>query len=294
MMGAMSLGLLLAATLQAAPPPLPPSAGPDAAEEARAPETASPDYRIGPEDVVRIAVYGHPDLAQTVVVRGDGTFVYPLVGRVEALDLTAPELERKLADLLSQGFIRNPQVSAAIQEYRSRIVFVVGAVARPGPYPLLGTRRLVEVLAKAGPSTSDAGTEVLVVRPPAPSARPLLPEDVSGAAGSAAVAEVIRVNIRDIEAGDLAKNIVLLPGDTVFIPTVPRVFVAGRVESPGGYPFVPGTTVRQVVTLAGGATRSRGGIRVVREIDGRTRTLKVDLEDLVRPGDTIVVGGRPF
>jgi len=290
----MSLGWLLAATLQAAPaPPLaaPPSGAPNLAS---LPEAAGRDYRIGPEDVVKIVVYGHPDLTQSVVVQADGAFVFPLVGRVEASDLAPPELESRLTELLARGFIRNPQVTVAVQEYRSKVVFLVGELARPGPYPLVGTRRLVEILAKAGPMTAHAGTEVVVVRPRFPAARPLLPAEVSGEAAPAGQAEVIRVDLRDIQAGDLGKNIVLLPRDTVFVPAASKVFVSGRVKNPGAYPFDPGTTVRQAVSLAGGGAVSAERIRVVREIEGRAQPLKVGLDDLVQPGDTIIVRGKLF
>jgi polysaccharide export outer membrane protein len=268
----MSLVLLLAAALQA-PPALPsPAAHPDAAEAAPRGEGEGRDYTIGPEDVLRIAVYGHPDLTQTVAVQADGAFPFPLLGRVEASDLAPPALERKLAEMLAKGFIREPQVAVTVQQYRSKIVFVVGEVFRPGPYPLVGTRRLVEVLAKAGPMTGNAGTEVVVVRP----------------------AEVIRVDLRDIQAGDLGKNVALLPRDTIFVPAAPKVFVTGRVPNPGGYPFAPGTTVRQAVSLAGGSARSPGRIRVLREIGGRAQQVQVGLDDLVQAGDTIVVRGGLF
>jgi polysaccharide export outer membrane protein len=282
----MVLVFLLAAVLQVAGSP---AGTPDAPDAAGAAEGAG----RGPEDVLRIAVYGHPDLTQTVSVQADGSFAFPLVGRVEASDLAPPELERRLAGLLARGFIRDPQVAVVVQQYRSKIVFVVGEVARPGPYPLVGTRRLVEVLAKAGPMTPNAGTEVVVVRPRNPEARPVLPAEV-GAAAAGGTADVIRVDLRDIEAGDLGQNVALLPEDTVFVPAAPKVFVSGRVPNPGGYAFAPGTTVRQAVSLAGGSARSAGRVRVLREVGGRAQPVQVGLDDLVQAGDTIIVRGKLF
>jgi len=281
----MPLALLLAAALQAPAGPLP--SGASAAEGSFA-EEAGRDYRIGPEDVLKIAVYGHADLTQTVAVQADGTFVFPLLGRVPAADLAPPELERRLADLLGRDFIREPQVSVTVQQYRSKVVFVVGEVSRPGLYPLVGTRRLVEVLAKAGPLTARAGTEVVVVRPRSGEARPVLPSEV-GADAAAGSAEVIRVDLRAIEGGDLDKNVALLPRDTVFVPAAPKVFVSGRVPDPGGYPFPPGTTVRQAIGLAGGSVKSAARTRVLREQGGRAREVEIGLDDLVQAGDTIVV-----
>jgi polysaccharide biosynthesis/export protein len=281
----MPIALLLAAALQAPPGPV---SGAALAAEGVATAEAGRDYRIGPEDVLKITVYRHPDLTQTVAVQADGTFVFPLLGRVPAADLSPPELERRLADLLGRDFIRDPQVSVTMQEYRSKVVFVVGEVARPGLYPLVGTRRLVEILARAGPLTALAGSEVLVVRSRSEEARPVLPSEVGGET-AAGTSEVIRVDLRAIEGGDLGKNVVLLPRDTVFVPAAPRVFVSGRVPDPGGYPFPPGTTVRQAIGLAGGSVKSAARTRVLREKGGRAREVEIGLDDLVQAGDTIVV-----
>jgi polysaccharide export outer membrane protein len=143
-------------------------------------------------------------------VQPDGTFTFPLVGRVKGSDMTPAELEKKIAILLSRGFIRNPQVTVVVQEYRSKTVYVVGEVARPGPYPLSGRTTLVEVLAKAGPTTA-AGAEVVVVRPQQGVAvvGPVLPTEV--AEGEEAPpdkprAEVIRVNMTVIQAGDSTRT----------------------------------------------------------------------------------------
>lgn len=281
----MALALLIAALLQA--PPGTVAAAAPAAEGAPVEEEGR-DYRIGPEDVVRIAVYGHPDLTQTVAVQADGTFVFPLLGRVSAADLAPPELERRLADLLGRDYVREPQVAVSVQQYRSKVVFLVGEVARPGLYPLVGTRRLLEVLAKAGPMSASAGTEVVIVRSRSGEARPVLPSEVATGGGGGA-AEVIRVDLRAIQAGDLDQNVPLLPRDTVFVPAAPRVFVSGRVPDPGGYPFAPGTTVRQAVGLAGGSARSASRVRVLREVEGRAREVSVGLDDLVQAGDTVIV-----
>lgn len=264
-----------------------------------APPTAAPvgDYQIGPEDILRITVYGHEDLTQTVVVQSDGTFVFPLVGRVKAGDLTPKELERKIMALLSQGFIRNPQVTVVVSEYRSKTIFVVGEVMRPGTYPLSGSRTLVEALARAGPTTANAAGEVVIVRPQGQVQGPVLPNQI-GDGGSLAPgqAEVIRVNLRDIQAGDLTKNIALRPNDTVFVPQAPKVFVSGEVRNPGAYPFSPGTTVRQAISLAGGLTEdgSSGRIRVVRDVQGKAREAKIKLDEPIQAGDTIVVKSKLF
>ena len=256
------------------------------------------DYTIGPEDILRVTVFGHDDLTQVTVVQPDGTLIYPLIGRVKAADLTAKELERKITTLLAQGYVRSPQVTVAVQEYRSKSVFVVGEVSRPGPYPIAGRMTVLELLAKAGP-TAAAGAEIVIVRPKTPVQGPIVPVDVTGITTDPAVAdqaEIIRVNVRDIQMGQLDKNIAVRPNDTIFVTQAARVFVTGEVRNPGPISFWSGMTVRKAVYTAGGFSpdAATGRLRVVREIEGKTKEVKIGLDDPVQPGDTILVKAKLF
>ena len=261
------------------------------------------DYQIGPADILRVTVYGHDDLTQSVLVQPDGTFTYPLVGRVKGSDMSPAELEKKIAILLARGFIRNPQVTVVVQEYRSKTVYVVGEVARPGPYPIAGRTTLVEVLAKAGP-TAAAGAEVVVVRPRQAVEGPILPTEVvpAGTADAEAAppdkprADVFRVAMSAIQAGEMDKNLALEPNDTVFVPQAPKVFVSGEVRNPGAYGWFPGMTTRQLISVAGGLTPdgSDGRLKVVRQVGGKSQEDKIKLDEPIKPGDTVVVRRRLF
>lgn len=230
---------------------------------------------LGPEDVLRVTVYGHADLTHTVVVEADGTFVFPLIGSVSVDGLTVQELEQSLTRRLADGYIREPRVTVVIERHRSRSVMVMGEITRPGTYALSDARTLVEVLSRAGPPLATAGTEVVVVH--------------AGAAG-----EAVRVDMERLQGGEPGSNLKLEPGDTVFVPRAPQVFVTGRVQKPGSYALRPGTTVRQAIGLAGGFERSAatGRVRILRQVDGQTRELSARLDDVLRAGDTIVVGKR--
>jgi polysaccharide export outer membrane protein len=268
--------LVVAGLLAQAPKPSPPAAA------------GYGEYAIGPQDILKIAVYGHEDLTQTVVVQPDGTLSFPLVGRMKVAGLTPKALQEQLGEALGRGFIRHPQVSVVVHEYRSKVVFVVGEVARPGSYPLAGELSVVEVLALAGPMTPAAGSEVIVVRPTGEVQGPTMP--------GSGTTDVIHIDIRELQASNLAKNVRLRPNDTVFVPQAPKVFVSGEVKNPGGFPFVPGQTVRQLISLAGGFTEdgSESRIRVVREIDRKPKEIKIKLDEPVKAGDTIVVKARLF
>lgn len=267
-----------------APAPAPPTAA--------APAAAASDYRIGPGDILRITVYGHDDLSQTVVVQPAGGFVYPLIGAVDATEATPQEVEARIVAHLAKGLIRDPRVTVVVQEFRSKVIYVVGEIARPGAYPLTGRTTVVEILAKAGPLSPLAGSEVVVVRPVAGGTdRPLLPSEVKPAA-----AEVLKVDVSAIQAGRLERNLLLAPNDTVFVPQAERIFVTGEVRNPGAFAYSTGLTVRQAVSLAGGFSEdaATGGARVVRTNAGHVRTLKMKLDEPIRPGDTILIKAKLF
>src|SRR5947208_601226 len=92
-------------------------------------------YIVGPLDVLAIDVFGQPTLHGNYPVDADGTFTFPLLGRTKVGGLTLREVEELLRMQLSNGFLKNPQVSVAVAQYRSQRVFVVGEVRVPGTYP---------------------------------------------------------------------------------------------------------------------------------------------------------------
>ena len=255
------------------------------------------EYQIGAQDILKITVFGHEDLTQTVIVQSDGTFFFSLVGRVKAADLTPKELERKLTTLLAQGYLRNPQVTVMVQEYRSKSVFVMGEVARPGPLPYTGNMTVMQMLAQVGP-TAGAGSEVMILRPINGDQQGPLSIDAASAGDASAnkQADTIRVNIRDIQMGQLDKNIALKPNDTIFVTQAAKVFLLGEVRNPGPQVYVSGLTVRQAITNAGGFTAdaSKGKIVIGRQVDGQYKEIKAKPEDPLQPGDTITVKAKLF
>src|SRR6185369_13908253 len=122
------------------------------------------DYVIGPQDVLAIAVFDQTDLSGRYSVETNGTFSFPLVGRVTAAGLTLRQFEKELTGRLADGFFKNPQVTVGVEQYRSQRVFVMGEVRQPGPVALTGGMTLIEALARAGSTTSTASGEVAIVR----------------------------------------------------------------------------------------------------------------------------------
>jgi polysaccharide biosynthesis/export protein len=249
-------------------------------------------YVIGPQDVLAISVWEQPDLTGKFTVETDGSFTYPFVGRLKAAGMTLRDLEAELTKRLSDGYLKKPQVSVAVDEYRSQRIFVVGEVRQAGAYPLTGDMTLIEALAKAGSTTSDGSGEAIIVHAPTGKVPdgPVLPGQLQGA-------DVVRVDLKRLQEGDASQNVPLRGGDTVFVPRAETIYVFGQVRSPGAYALqTKDTTVLQALSLAGGVT-DRGAsnrIRIVRIINGEKKEFRVKLTDPVLPGDTIVVPERFF
>jgi polysaccharide biosynthesis/export protein len=248
------------------------------------------DYVIGPQDVLLIQVFDQPDLGGKYTVETDGTFTFPLVGRVKAGALTLRGFERELKTRLADGYFKNPQITVAVEQYRSQRVFVMGEVRQPGPVALTGGMTLIEALARAGSTLPTSSGEVSIVRGPQNSeGGPSLPDQD-------AASEVFRASIRDLESGSLSKNLELRDGDTIFVPRAELVYVFGEVKNPGGYAVQKNTTVLQALSLAGGVNEhaAMNRIQVTRIVKGVKTDVKVKLTDVVRPEDTIVVPQRYF
>jgi polysaccharide biosynthesis/export protein len=248
------------------------------------------DYVIGPQDVLTIQVFDQADLGGKYSVETDGTFSFPLIGRVKAGGLTLRAFENELKAKLADGYFRDPQVSVAVEQYRSQRVFVMGEVRQPGPVPLTGGMTLIEALARAGSTNATASGDVSIVRAARGTTEgPVLPDQD-------AATEVFRTSIRDLEGGAMSQNVALRDGDTIFVPRSETVYVFGQVRTPGAYGVQTNATVLQALSLAGGVTEhgATNRIRIVRIEQGQEREVKAKLSDPVRPGDTIIVPQRFF
>jgi polysaccharide export outer membrane protein len=249
------------------------------------------DYVIGPDDVLTITVFGQPTMTGKYNVEADGTFTFPLLGRIVAGGQTLRGLEQALIDRLLDGYMKRPEVSVSIDQHRSKRIFLMGEVRQPGEYMLRGETSLLEALARAGSTTAEASGEVVVLRPPAGEAKggPVLPEDTRAS-------EVVRVSLEKLQAGELSQNMAVRDGDTIFLPRGEKVFVYGQVRAPGAYSMQKDMTVLQALSVAGGVTE-RGAanrVRVARFVNGERKEVDIKLGDRIRPGDTIIVPERFF
>jgi polysaccharide export outer membrane protein len=127
--------------------------------------TLGSDYKIGPNDLMDIEVFGVPDLKRTVRVNAGGQVSLALIGNITISGMTAQEAEVKIAAKYAEKYLQNPEVSLFIKEYTTQRITVEGAVTKPGIYPVTGNVTLLRVLALAGGGANYADmNEVMVFR----------------------------------------------------------------------------------------------------------------------------------
>lgn len=255
-------------------------------------------YEIGAGDTLRIAVTGQPEMSGDFAVDSSGMLILPVLGRIKASGLTARALERKLVTLLADGYLKRPEVAVTVKEFRSQRVYVTGELSKPGPYPLTGDRTLLTLIGEIGPlEQQDMGHEVIIIRPPeAESAEvPELTQPTGTLPNEVPGSQVFRMNLKELLSGNPAKNVELMPGDTVYFPKAANVYVMGHVARPGPVRYQEAMTVFQALTLAGGITeKGSQKVKILRFVDGKQVEIKAKMTDLLQPEDTIKVPERFF
>ena len=162
---------------------------------------ADGEYRIGPEDLLDIAVWNNPAISRTMPVRPDGKICLPLLNEVQAAGLTPPQLRDVLMKRLTD-YMPSPEVSVIVREVHSFKVSVIGEVKTPGRYELKSRATVLDVLAQAGPFTDFASrARIFVIR------------------SNGGAVKRIPFNYNKVVSGDAPDgNFSLQPGDIVVVP----------------------------------------------------------------------------
>jgi polysaccharide export outer membrane protein len=238
--------------------------------------SADNDYRMGTGDVVRITVYGNPDLTTEARVGEDGGITFPLIGAVKAAGQTPADAEKEISTRLAKGgFIVDPNVNLNIVQYRGQQISVLGRVNRPGKHTLEKVSRVTDALALAGGIILDGADTVTLVR-----------------------ARDGKTEYRDIDvialfkAGGEASNELIQDGDIINVARQPMFYIYGEVQRPGAFRLEQNMNLVQALSLGGGVT-ARGtqkGIRILRrDASGGMQELEAKLADPVKKDDVIYV-----
>lgn len=244
-------------------------------------QQSSAAYNIGPDDVLRISVYGYEDLKTESRVSADGRITFPLIGEVVASGKSGMELEEAIAvRLIDGGFIHDAQVSVTVVEHVSQQVSVLGYVNKPGRYPLDSDSSIVDLIAMAEGIHEMGDHKVVVTR------------TVDGKP------QKYELNLRDyLENAESMTPFKMQQGDQVYVPKASLFYIYGEVQHPGGYRVDPEISVVKALSIGGGLTLrgTENGI-VIKRKDESGALLETDakLSDTVLKDDVIYVGERWF
>jgi polysaccharide export outer membrane protein len=252
-------------------------------------------YRVGPGDEVAIDVFGVEELSGNYRVDGMGRISLPLIGNVEVSGYTLAETEQVLEQRYGTEYLRDPQITVSVMEFRSQQFTAVGAVARPQVYNTERKITLIEALAMAGGLGENAGRTVYITD------RIRNPE--TGELGTRSLA----ISVEDLSQGRADVNVVLGEQALINIPPAGSVFVEGAVGNPGVYRQRGGTTVLKAIAMAGGLTfeAKRNTIFVLRRdpSTGRWNQQTVAMDEIraspendiaLADGDIVVVEQGPI
>src|SRR3990172_2243147 len=236
------------------------------------------DYRIGPEDLIEISVFEVPELSRTVRVSASGDISLPLIGTMKATGFSPLQLEQAVTASLRQSYVKDPQVSVFLKEYKSDPVSVVGAVKVPGLYQIQTQKSLIEVLAMAqglseGPQILP-GRTIIIARKQRP--------------GAVETADTLEIPIKALlQDSDAQWNVPIYPGDVIKMVPAGKFYVTGDVNQPGGFALTDYDSVStiQAVAMAGGTKKTaslKQAVIIRRDAAGNRVEEKVDLKRVLQ------------
>jgi polysaccharide export outer membrane protein len=218
---------------------------------------AEPDLVLAPGDLIAIHIYADSDYIPTARIAPDGTVLLPLIGIVHLQGLSVIKAEQLIAEkLVAAGMYRDPQVSLQIAEGPNSVVTIAGEVH--GVIPVIGPRRLLDVLTAAGGLPATASHIITINRP--------------------GLAQPIVVDLGSDPLNSSLGDIPVLRGDTIITSRIGIVYVLGAFKTSGVIPLNAYTplTLTELTSLSGGMLfegRSKD-LRIIRTV-GNSRTVAV-------------------
>jgi len=236
-------------------------------------EKISPNYRVGPQDMIEITVFGHDEWNRSVRVSEEGKIPFPFIGEIDINGLTRLEIEKKLKTAIDERLLVNAQVIVFIKEFHSQKISLFGAVGNQGQYELEGPETLLSLLSKAGGMTENAGEDILVIRQ--------LPDKTTRS---------LKISIHDLMMnGDPALDIPLQTNDKINVPKAEMVklYFVGEVTKTGVLEVKKSKIpmLHQAIIQQGGFTAKAAQKRVMIKRmgpDGKEQVLKFNVRAILK------------
>jgi polysaccharide export outer membrane protein len=162
--------------------------------------TADDTYIIGPSDVLTVTVFQQSTLSGSVLVRPDGMISIPLLGDVQASGKTPLRLASEIAGKLKK-FVQDPDVTVVLSQINSKVIYLIGEAAKPGPIAMSPGMTLLQAIATGGGLTEYANSKKIYI--------------LRGQGGQQ---KKIPVHYKQALRGDGSLNLALEPGDTIVVP----------------------------------------------------------------------------
>ena len=236
------------------------------------------DYRVEPQDVIGITVWGHPEFSQGgsptadlsasnnapisgsgdsqspsqsgFTVQPDGTIYFPYVGQIKVAGLSTDQIRAKLSKALSK-YVVDPQINVTVVGFHSQSYQLAGAVVKPGLYPITNVPVTVSQAIQAAGGILQTVPNVTVASKATATALADLAHVLYIHDGKRTV-----LNLRDFfEYGDKSQDRLMHAGDIVQVPdnSFDQVHLIGEVQQPGNYPVDNGQlNLAQALSAAGG------------------------------------------
>jgi polysaccharide biosynthesis/export protein len=172
----------------------------DKATTAASTSQAGPEYVIGPEDALHIAVWREADLTASLPVRPDGKISLPLLDDVQAAGMTPKQLADSITEKLKK-YIADPRVTVVVTQINSKRIFINGEVLHPGPMTMLPSMTVLQALSSAGLNQFAKIKGIYVLRI------------------ENGKQQKLAVNYKKLLKGEqIEQNYLLQPGDTIVVP----------------------------------------------------------------------------
>ena len=219
-------------------------------------------YRLGPNDVIRIQVFGEDDLSVESKIDGDGNIRLPLLGTVTVGGKTITELQGTLTERLAAGYVRNPRVTIHIVKHRN--FYLSGGVKSPGGYSYEEGLNVQKAISLAGGLTEKSERGAL---------------------------HILRRIGGQEETLPVQLDTLVLPDDIIVVAEGQKFFISGEVKTPGRYLYEKGLSANKALGLAGGRTdkAEKNTVKVTRLTSGLAETFALSPDAEVLPDDILVV-----
>lgn len=274
---------------------------------------ADEDYKLSPSDVIEIIIQDAPELSGNFQVSSSGNIPMYYLGALKVEGKTPDEVSKVIADGLKGRYLKDPRVFVSVKQYNSRTFFIQGAVKAPGVYIIQGRPSLFKLITIAGGLQEKHGSTAYIVRevkakPEKLEARgqknggtdPVsstpVAQAIDDAKGSNTAIEgdtefeLQRAQIGGLAKGRFDQNVLIQPGDVVYIPPAEVFYVSGEVRSPGQYQYREGMTLRQAITLSQGpyfkAKLDKGIIFREDPLTGKFKEIPVNISAVINKGGT--------